>query len=74
MSIAVGAWWTRTRAPSWRWRGRVRPEHFGVADQDDLGVGEGERRVPRALHDLFGGVIASHRVDDDALHGAHLAT
>jgi hypothetical protein len=45
-----------------------RADDLGVADQDQLGVGQGQRRLGRALDDLLGGVIPTHGVDDDPLH------
>jgi hypothetical protein len=45
-----------------------RADDLGVADQDQLGVGQGQRGLGGAGHDLFGGVISTHGVDDDPLH------
>jgi hypothetical protein len=49
-------------------------ERGSISDQDDLGRPQRERRFRSTLHDLVGSMIAPHGVDDDAVHGRHLAT
>ena len=50
------------------------PEHRCITDEDDLRRGELQRRLRGALDDLVRSVVATHGVDDDAVHGLHLAT